>query len=455
MKTLSFLFVLFLSLCLVTGVSAQEPTSPQHQHGNPDQKPQEEQNMPDMPGMHHGEHQTHGLIDEILSHETSGTSAQPNSTAEPMLMLSKAGWQWMFHGVAFVNDLQQTSPRGYDKFFSTNWFMPMAQRKFGRSELTLRTMFSLEPATVTKRFYPLLFQQGETAFSKPINDGQHPHEFFMELAALYDLRLSENALLSFYGAPVGDPAMGPSAYAHRASAPENPVAALGHHLQDSTHIANDVVTGGLTYKSARIEFSGFHGREPDEFRWNIDSGAIDSWSTRLTVQPGQNWSAQYSFAHLTSPESLHPEDDLQRMTASLMYNRPLPHGSWASTLLWGRNRVIQTGEVFNSYLSESTLRFAESNHVWTRIENVDRTSELLLGKNFEPPGFEEHFLARIQAYTFGYDREVPLIRGVSSATGGQFTVYGKPGFLTPLYGEHPAGFIVFVRFRPIGSAHVH
>jgi len=409
-----------------------------------------------MPGMAHDQHQQDTtFIDEILHHATAGTSAQPNSVQEPMLMRSKSGWLWMFHGAAFVNELQQSGPRGYDKFFSTNWFMPMAQRRFGRSELTVRTMFSLEPATVTRRFYPLLFQQGETAFGKPINDGQHPHDFFMELAALYDVRLGKNALLSFYAAPVGDPAMGPSAYAHRASASENPVAALGHHLQDSTHIADDVVTGGLTYKLARLEFSGFHGREPDEFRSNIDSGAIDSWSTRLTVQPAQNWSAQYSFAHLTSPEQLHPQEDVQRMTASLMYNRPLARGSWASTLLWGRNRVLENGRVFNGYLAESTIQFATSNRIWTRIENVDRTSELLLGKNPEPPAFEETFLARIQAYTAGYDHEFPIVPHVSTALGAQVTLYGRPDSLAPIYGQHPAGFIVFVRFRPVGSPHVH
>ena len=440
--------------------TSQETQPAQHQHGkNQTTTPKPDTNMPDMqdmPGMQHGAaQQPETFADEILHHDTAGTSAEPNSVQEPMVMLSKGGWMFMFHGVAFVNALQQSGPRGYDKFFSTNWFMPMAQRRIGRSELTLRTMISLEPATVTKRFYSLLFQQGETAFGKPINDGQHPHDFFMELAALYDLRLGKKALLSFYAAPVGDPAMGPTAYPHRASASENPVAALGHHLQDSTHIADDVVTGGLAYKSARIEFSGFHGREPDEFRWNIDSGAIDSWSTRLTVQPGQNWSAQYSFAHLTSPEQLHPTEDVQRMTASLMYNRILPRGSWASTLLWGRNRVLQTGEVFNGYLAESTLQFAANNRVWGRIENVDRTSELLLGKNFEPPGFEEKFLARIQAYAAGYDHDFPLIPGLSTALGGQVTFYGKPDFLTPLYGQHPAGFIVFVRFRPVGSLHIH
>jgi hypothetical protein len=451
-----FALLAFISIC-----AAAPADEPQHQHGNAGQQqqsaqPQQSNEMQNMPGMAHDEHQQDiTFIDEILHHAAAGTSAQPNSVQEPMLMRSKSGWLWMFHGAAFVNELQQSGPRGYDKFFSTNWFMPMAQRRFGRSELTLRTMFSLEPATVTRRFYPLLFQQGETAFGKPINDGQHPHDFFMELAALYDVRLGKNALLSFYAAPVGDPAMGPSAYAHRASASEDPVASLGHHLQDSTHIADDVVTGGLTYKLARLEFSGFHGREPDEFRWNIDSGAIDSWSTRLTVQPAQNWSAQYSFAHLASPEQLHPEEDVQRMTASLMYNRPLVRGSWASTLLWGRNRVLENGRVFNSYLAESTLQFATSNRIWTRIENLDRTSELLLGKNPEPPGFEETFLARIQAYTAGYDHEFPIVPHISTALGAQVTLYGRPDSLASIYGQHPAGFIVFVRFRPVGSPHVH
>jgi hypothetical protein len=455
--------VLFLSVVLIftiiqVSVAGAQDAHTQHQHAaSPTPTPKPDETMSDMPGMQHStDHQpSMTFIDEILHHDTAGTSAQPNSTDEPMIMRMHGKWMFMFHGNAFLSALQQSGPRGYDKVFSTNWFMPMAQRQIGRGELTFRTMISLEPATVTQRFYPLLFQQGETAFGKPINDGQHPHDFIMELAALYDLRLGQNGLLSFYAAPVGDPAMGPSAYPHRASASEDPVASLGHHLQDSTHIANDVVTGGLAYKKARIEFSGFHGREPDEFRWNIDSGAVDSWSTRLTVQPGQNWSAQYSFAHLTSPEQLHATEDIQRMTASVSYNRTLAKGGWASTLLWGRNRVLQSGQISNGYLAESTLRFAEHNHVWTRIESADRTNELLLGKQAEPTNFDEQFLARIQAYTVGYDHDFPLIPWLSTALGGQVTFYSKPDFLTPIYGQHPMGAILFIRVRPTGSAHSH
>lgn len=354
----------------------------------------------------------------------------------------------MFHGEAFINDTQQSGPRGADKFFSTNWFMPMAQRKLSsKSTLTLRTMLSLEPATVSQRQYPELLQIGETAFSKPIVDGQHPHDFFMELAASYDYRLREDTLLSIYLAPVGDPAFGPPAYPHRASASEDPIAPLGHHLQDSTHISDDVITAGITYKTIRFEASGFHGREPDEFRWNIDSGAIDSWSTRVTFNPRQNWSFQYSIAHLTSLEALFPREDVRRMTASVTYNRPLKNGNWASMLLWGRNQSLQDGNVGNGYLLESTLRFLSRNNVWTRIENVDRTNELLSGENPLPTNFVERYFARVQAYTFGYDRELGHIPHISSALGGQFTAYELPVTLAGIYSSHPYGVVMFLRLR--------
>ena len=270
----------------------------------------EQSSMPaDMPGMPMGnmaDMNPTSFIGQIEHHASSGTSAEPNSTPTPMVMTMAGSWSLMFHANAFLADTQQTSVRGGDKFYSTNWFMPMTERKWGPGQLTLRAMLSLEPATITGERYPLLFQQGETAYGKPIADGQHPHDFFMELAALYDLRLGKKNLLSFYVAPQGDPAIGPTAYPHRASASENPVGTLGHHQEDSTHIASNVVTVGLTRGIVRVEASGFHGREPDEFRWNIDGGGIDSWAMRLTVQPGQNWSAQYSYARLSRPEALFP-----------------------------------------------------------------------------------------------------------------------------------------------------
>lgn len=389
------------------------------------------------------------FLDEILSHPTAGTSAVPDSTPQEMWMTRRGAWSLMFHGAAFLNATQQTGPRGSDKIFSANWLMPMVQRSLGPGRFTARAMFSLEPTTITGERYPELFQTGETAYGNPIVDGQHPHNFIMELAALYDARLGENTLLSLYAAPVGDPAMGPEGFPHRPSASEDPLAPLGHHLQDSTHISNDVITAGLTYKIARIEFSGFHGREPDEFRWDLDSGAVDSWSARLTLNPTINWSGQFSIARLKSPEELFPLEDTLRSTASVSYNRRFARGNWASMILWGRNLALPGGEVLNSYLAESTLRFWDRNNGWTRIENVDRTNLLLLGENPLPPGFAEHFLARVQAYTFGYDRDFDFIPRVSTAFGGQFTLYSAPASLDAIYGAHPAGMLLFIRFRAI------
>jgi hypothetical protein len=459
-KSATLLQLIAMLLVSMLASSARAQTSASEEVSSPSESPQASpssglaqaqepapapHSMSEMPGMtaHPG---TASFIEMLEHHAVSGTDAEPASIPAEMLMTTRGAWKLMLHGEAFLNAVQQSGPRGAGKIFSTNWFMGMAQRKAGRGILTLRAMLSLEPATISNRRYPELFQQGETAFGRPIVDGQHPHDFFMELAALYDYKLGERALLSFYAAPVGDPALGPVAYPHRASASENPMAALGHHLQDSTHIASDVVTLGLTYRFIRIEGSGFHGREPDEFRWNVDSGKIDSWATRVTMNPGQNWSLQYSVGQLRSPEALSPADDVRRMTASVAYNRPLRSGNWTSLVLWGRNRTLQTANVGNGYLLESTLH-SHRNFLWTRIENVDRTNELLLDGGPEPSDFEERYFARVQAYTAGYEREIAALLHLGIGLGGQLTWYGVPAVLQPSYGTHPVGGVLFLRLR--------
>ncbi|WP_256369982.1 hypothetical protein [Granulicella sp. S190] len=424
------------------------------------------------------------LIEAILNHTTSGTSAEPASTPVSMLMRNYRGRMLMLHGTASISDTQQhaasnpagpsptacaqldlacTTPanaRGGDKLYSTNWIMPMAMRQLGPGQLTLRTMLSLEPATISDRQFPELFQQGETAFGKPIIDGQHPHDFFMEVAALYDIRLGKQALLSFYAAPVGDPAIGPTAYPHRLSASEDPLAALGHHQEDSTHIAFNVLTGGITWRWLRFEESGFHGAEPTEQRWGFQPSpnghAIDSYSSRVTFAPTRNWSSQYSIAHIVSPEALYPKEDQQRQTASVIYNRPFGHttgdgthsGNWSNTLLWGRTKSLTDNSKENSYLLESLLNFRTRNYIWTRIENAGRSNELLISPGSTlPPNFTESPLGHVAAYSFGYDRDYRIAPHLLAAPGAQFTTYTTPAPLISTYGAHPFGAVAFVRFR--------
>ena len=77
------------------------------------------------------------FLQAIVHHASSGTSAEPNSTPTPMLMTQRGAWMLMFHANAFILDEQQSSSRGGDKLFSTNWLMPMAQRELGLGVLTV------------------------------------------------------------------------------------------------------------------------------------------------------------------------------------------------------------------------------------------------------------------------------------------------------------------------------
>ena len=378
---------------------------------------------------------TQTLRENILRHSTSGTDVEPDSTSPPMLMKMHRDWMFMLHGQASIVEQQQTGPRGHDKFYSANWIMPMAQRSFGANEITFRTMLSLEPATISGRYYPELFQQGETAFGRPIVDGQHPHNLFMEIAALYDHKLGKQALLSLYAAPVGDPALGPVAFPHRASAAENPLAPLGHHLEDSTHIADEVLTAGFTLHKVHLEASGFHGREPDENRWHIEIGGLDSWSARLTVAPTRDWVGQYSVGHLHSPEALHPTEDVLRQTASITYHHAWQAAQLDALALWGRNHTIASAENANGFLFEGTAHLHDRHAIWTRIENVDRTTDLL-GSSAPP---EESVVGRVQAYTGGYAHHLYSNAWSVAELGAQGTVYATPALLRPLYGDHPGG----------------
>src|SRR5690606_39535740 len=62
-----------------------------------------------------------------------------------------------------------------------NWAMLSAERATpGGGHLMLRGMLSLDPVTVGRKGYPLLYQTGEG-----LTDRQHPHDLFMELGVLY------------------------------------------------------------------------------------------------------------------------------------------------------------------------------------------------------------------------------------------------------------------------------
>jgi hypothetical protein len=384
----------------------------------------------------------------FLMNVSSGTSVNPASWPMPMILTHFGNWNTMFMGLGFLSSIEQSGTRGHDKLYSTNWLMASAEHRLGSNgAFQTEFMLSLEPATVTDRQYPLLFQTGETAYGLPLADAQHPHNFIMSLGFHYAHQLGEDATLDLYFAPVGDPALGPVAFPHRASAMEMPQAPISHHWQDSTHIADEVVTVGVRFKMLKVEASGFYGSEPGENRWIIESGSINSWSGRFWFFPTKDWAAQVSFGRVARPEALEPGDQT-RTTASVEYTRPMPGGSWSSTLAWGRTHNTATFRNLNSYLAESVLPVSRRNFVTGRFELVDK-DELFRNQ----PDLEQHLdvffgsTFQVGAYTVGYTRDFYFFRHVETGIGANFTAYSTPDAIKPYYGAHPVGGNVFVRFR--------
>jgi mono/diheme cytochrome c family protein len=388
----------------------------------------------------------------------SGTSLLPSSGPGYMWHWMKNDWMIMAHGDLIVGFNHQGGARGVNKAESENWFMLMAERDAGPGRLMLRGMFSAEPWTTPRRGFPELFQTGETFKGRPIIDAQHPHDLFMELAAAYNIKLSENVALNFYGGPVGEPALGPTAFMHRMSASENPSAPLGHHWQDSTHISHGVITAGVTAGRFRIESSLFHGAEPDENRKDIELGKLDSWSGRVWFTPTPDWSMQFSYGHLVHPEILEP-GNLRRMTASISHNRSWADGNWATSLIWGRNHELHGNS--NAYLLESTANFLDKNYLYTRMELVDKPGLLeenifgrrgldefhSIGNGFEVGDRFDQFF-RVGAFTLGGVRDIVAAPKLRVGIGADVTFYHVPEGLKSIYGSSPTSYHVFLRLRP-------
>jgi hypothetical protein len=384
--------------------------------------------------------------DMYLMNMSSGTSMNPQAWAMPMVMTHLGSWQTMIMGQAFLIETQQTGPRGGDKLYAPNWFMGAATHALAGGTLAVESMLSLDPATITNRRYPELFQTGETAYGQPLVDAQHPHDFIMSLSLDYVHPLG-SAMVQFYYAPVGDPALGPVAFPHRASAGELPQAPLSHHWQDSTHIANNVGTVAVAHTWWRVEASGFYGSEPDENRWNIDWGPMNSYSGRVSILPSSNWLFQVSAGRLTRPERQEP-GDVVRVTSSLHYTRWMSHGQWSSSLIWGRNHETLSQRNVNSYLAESLYPVSKRDFLTGRIELVDK-DELFAAQ----PALAAELARtvgstfRVQAYTVGFTHDVGTFRLIEAGVGANVTAYVIPAAIQPYYGHHPAGLDLYLRFR--------
>jgi hypothetical protein len=357
--------------------------------------------------------------------------------------MPSAGWALMQDGVVYGLFNQQGGPRGGREFVVPNWWMGMWSKEAGRHHIGFNAMFSLDPATVGKDGYREIFQVGEALDGKPLIDRQHPHDFIMQLAGVWRVKVNDKAAVTFAGGPAGEPTLGPVAFMHRASASGLMIAPLGHHTFDSTHISYGVVAAGIEFGPVTVEASVFNGREPDQDRWDFDFGRLDSEAIRVWYRPNDTWEAQVSTGWLREPEELTP-GDARRTTASVSWLQTRDSDLKAVTFGYGVNDAH--GERRHGLFGEFSIEKGR-NSVSSRLEFQQvETEELLTG---EIPDADEHAAdpATVAAVTVSATRRLFIWRGFDGAAGAQVSFYGVPEILKPTHGNRPVSFQVFFRLR--------
>jgi hypothetical protein len=404
-----------------------------------------------MPGMDHGAghaaHEMKGFLGPYgMGREGSGTSWQPDNSPHEGIHAQYGEWMTMWH--ALFNGVydNQGGPRGDTRTFVSGMAMAMAERQIDASTFGLRAMLSPDPF-MGAGGYPLLLATGETADGRtPLVDRQHPHDLFMELAATYSYQLAKTSSVYLYAGLPGDPALGPSAFMHRASGLDIPEAPITHHWLDSTHITFGVVTAGVVLDTVKLEASAFRGREPDQFRYDIEAPKLDSYSARASWNPTRELSMQVSWGHLTSPEQLAPTVDENRITASLSYTRLFNEGDiWATTLAWGR-KYNSPGNVLDGYLAESELILKNGITLFARAERL-QNDELLERGEVVTTGFvTPQPIFTVSKVTAGGIYDFIRTQNVKIGLGALASRYGIPDALRSEYGD-PTSYMIFARLK--------
>jgi len=373
-----------------------------------------------------------------MTREASGTSWQPDTSHHSGPMIRAGDWTLMAHGNLDLIGDTQGGPRGDDKAFVAGMLMGMAKREFANGNVVqFRAMVSPDPL-MGEPGYPLLLASGETADGEThLVDRQHPHDLFMELSASYSVKLADKASAFLYAGLPGEPAFGPPAFMHRQSISTSPEAPITHHWLDSTHITFGVLTAAVVVDRAKAEVSRFNGREPDQRRWNIETGRLDSTSARLSWNPTDSLSLQGSWAHLEEPEQLEPGVNQRRWSASGTYTRPLPNGWWSSTLAWGRKTV--EGHKDDALALESSLNWKD----WTLFGRGEYTENRELVESIDDPGPAY----KVGKVSLGLLRDFAIGGPFELGLGALYSMNFVPKSLEPLYGGDPHGAMAFVRLK--------
>jgi hypothetical protein len=375
-------------------------------------------------------------------------SAQTPTTVETRL-----------HGSAFGMYVNQNTIRKAEDVVALGWVMGELNAARGSGQVGVTAMVSLDPLTLGECGYPrLLAGTGELCLAHPFQDLSHPHAFFMELTAR--ARLGVGAVTLFAeGGPVGEPALGPESYLHRASSTYDPIAPISHHETNPAHVANGVATSGVEWRGLTLEGSAFNARPGDDDAYDLDVGPLRSWSARARWTGG-GWTLQGSLGELRDAGDEHAAHTgggavrIYSASAQRSSMRGLTMVDW--TAAWVRHAG---GELpVDAFVLEGSLErgrhalFARAE----RVHRVEQETQVVITPAGEHAHTVTNFRRRVGEMAGGYSVRLLGRRGIDLRVGGRAGLSFIPtDYFTVYYGTpHGRSLSLFLNLQPT-RAHVH
>jgi hypothetical protein len=366
------------------------------------------------------------------------------------------GWDAQVGGSLSGIATAQSTIRGADGVAGAGWLSGQVRRGGPSGELSLGAMVSLEPLFQGKCGYPRLLAGAAVCEDSPFQDYSHAHPLIMQLAASYQQTVGTRTIGLMAGL-AGDPTLGPEVYLHRPSAALDPIAPMLMHEFNPAHAVHGVVAFSAQFNRLTVQVSAFNGGDVDKDPYDLDLGALKSFSARARWQLSPLVALQLSHGDLqhSNAHSMHGGTArLRAQIASLEGQHMAGSTMLAFTAAAARHRM----DADPSYAGLLEAQAQRGRHTifargeWARREEMEGIHIIET---------DEHFMVthdfRVAELAGGYGVQLLQRAGLAFTAGARASLTFVPEYLQPRYG-HARGtmFTVFLNASPAKmSGHHH
>lgn len=347
--------------------------------------------------------------------------------------------KWLFWGYMEPVFDKQGGCFDKHKVYANNEFLTLAQVGSHCDTLNFRSIFSVEPGTIGKCGYPLLFSTGYTANGiTELLNAYPPLDFVTELSGSYVHQWQNVRLYGYFGLP-GAPVLNLLPQ-QRIAEFFMPTGSITHRYMTSTDIVYGVGSAGLDIYGICLEGSLFTGKSQDERYWKVKKPHFDSFGVRLSYCYEDAFSFQVSYGHIKDTDPVELCVKNKRFLVSAAYNVVTDTSLWNTTIAYAHNHYCP-GESLHSALFESCYILCDRHIVFGRYEYTQTDAPLA----YKAREDVADMFYKVQKIGLGYRYQFQPIMHALWSLGVSGDVSLVPSNLKQVYGNHPFSWYLFLR----------